>query len=84
MGSKPSKDAEDIAIDRFIQRMLEKSETNCASVPDFIERAMYKKVMRHVLSVLKELVTSVRIEFADHVITLHLNPKIDVPTEIDV
>lgn len=76
MGTRQSKKTREYdAIDRFIDDVILKNkDINCSGVPDFIEKDVYRNILRIVLGNLSEILKSCRIQFLNHVITIHIEP----------
>ena len=62
------------AIDAFVDLLLRDKNVNCRYLPDFLERDIYRNLIRLILGNLTEIVRSVRIKIMNHVITLHIEP----------
>lgn len=75
MGAKQSIPKQKDAIDVFIDEVLLKNkDVNCSLVPDFMEKDVYRNVLRVIIGNITEIVKSCRIEILNHVITVHIDP----------
>ena len=71
----------EIAVKKFVDKILSNVNINQSTIPDAIERSMYEKVFSLLLLNVKEVLETVRIELVDHEVTLTVRPKkITVPT----
>lgn len=77
MSSRASNSAErkqEAAVEAFIDILLKDKKVNCTYVPDFLERDIYRNLIRLILGNLTEILQSVRIQILNHVITIQINP----------
>jgi len=73
-GRSSSLSVEDEAIDSFIETLLRDKKVNCKYLPDFLERDIYRNLIRLIIGNLSEIIRSVRLTILNHVITLHIEP----------
>ena len=64
----------DKTIDNYVDEMLEDEEIN-SSVPDFIEKKMYKKVFKSGIKILKNITDNTKISFMNHNIKIEIEPE---------
>ena len=65
----------EIAVKKFVDKILSNVNINQSTIPDAIERSMYEKVFALLLLNVKEVLETVRIELVDHEVTLTVRPK---------
>jgi hypothetical protein len=66
--------AEDRSIDAFVEGILSNKRLNCFFLPDFVERVIYRNVMRLIVGYFGTVVNSAEIRFANHKLSLSLEP----------
>jgi hypothetical protein len=86
MGSKhsalPKEDNQSkLAIDSFVNLLMQNKHINCTYMPDFIERDIYRNIIIVLLANLREWIRTVRIEILHHVITMNIEPLSSSPPE---
>lgn len=64
MNHPPQNNDRDENIDRFIEEMMESDGINQAWIPDYIERKLYRNILKTVHAHLEQLARSARIEVA--------------------
>lgn len=64
----------DKTIDNYVDEMLEDEEIN-SSVPDFIEKKMYKKVFKSGIKIFKNITDNTKISFMNHNIKIEIEPE---------
>lgn len=64
----------DKTIDDYVDEMLEDEEIN-SSVPDFIEKKMYKKVFKSGIKIFKNITDNTKISFMNHNIKIEIEPE---------
>ena len=72
--ASPQEDAGEAAIDAFIDEILRDSATNMSCVPDTLERAMYRRTFRFLVSAAKKSLLSVSIRALNHEIVMDIRP----------
>jgi hypothetical protein len=69
--------SEDVTPDHIKQlvfTMLQKKDFNLSFVPDSIEAKVYEKIINMTLRELQQLLSTIKIQFLNQEITLHMNP----------
>ena len=75
MGSKPSQQKKKDAVDTFIDEFLMKNkDVNFSAMPDFMEKDIYRNLLRVVIGNLTEILKSCRFQILNHIITIHIEP----------
>ena len=64
----------DKSIDDYVDRMLEDEEIN-SSIPDYIEKKMYKKVFKSGIKIFKNITDNTKISFMNHNIKIEIEPE---------
>jgi len=69
-------------LDELVKKFLDNKDINLTFLPDSIESKIYKKILKMSISEIKHVVSTVKIQFLDHEITLDMHPipKIDLKT----
>lgn len=68
-------DASNERIEQYIDELLADDEINQAFVPDVMERAMYRNVLRLSVRLLERLLRESRVEFLGHTIKFTIEPN---------
>jgi hypothetical protein len=66
--------SEDAAIAEFVDRLLQNTDINNSCIPDRFERQLYCHIIKMIIANLKEASKTFRLEFLNHVITIHVAP----------
>ncbi len=64
----------DKTIDNYVDEMLKDEEIN-SSIPDFIEKKMYKKVFKSGITIFKNITDNTKISFMNHNIKIDIEPE---------
>jgi hypothetical protein len=65
----------DTAIEAFVAERLEDDDINNKFIPDFIEKRLYKNMMKFILQIVLVTVRKTKIELFGHEIAMTLRPS---------
>lgn len=68
---------DDDILDRIITEHLEEKDNNNAFIPDFVEKGIYKNVLKLLLNIMATGLRSVEIQVLGHVIDIKLRPIVE-------
>lgn len=61
-------------FDELVKKFLDNKDINLTFLPDSIESKIYKKLLKMGISEIKQLVSTVKIQFLDFEITMDMHP----------
>jgi hypothetical protein len=61
-------------VKQLITTMLQNKDLNLSFVPDSIEEKIYEKIINTILTEVQQLLTTVKVQFLNQEITLHMKP----------
>jgi hypothetical protein len=61
-------------ISNFVDDLLDNKEVNMSYLPDGIEKQIYKNLLVYGLNIVKEVISTSKIEIAGHEITFNIKP----------
>ena len=65
---------EEKAINEIVDRYLKDELVNSKFIPDFIEKRLYRNILKLVTGILKDTIENAEIEILGHKITLSMTP----------
>ena len=68
------KETEPDLFDELVKKFLDNKDINLTFLPDSIESKIYKKILKMGISEIKQVVSTVKIQFLDFEITLDMHP----------
>ena len=71
--SSPEKISSD-DIKKLVFKILQNKDLNLSFVPDSIEAKIYEKILSMTINEIHQILSTVKIQFLDQEITLHMNP----------
>jgi hypothetical protein len=71
--SSPEKISSD-DIKQLVFKILQNKDLNLSFVPDSIEAKIYEKILSMTINEIHQILSTVKIQFLDQEITLHMNP----------
>jgi hypothetical protein len=75
--SNTNKKTEEISsdqINQFVAKMLQNKDVNLSFVPDSMEAKIYQKLLTITIQELHQILATVKIQFLNQEITIHMNP----------
>lgn len=75
--SNTNKKTEEISSDQvyqFVAKMLQNKDLNLSFVPDSLEAKIYEKILTMTIQELHQILATVKIQFLNQEITIHMNP----------
>lgn len=73
-GKQRKASADDIAIEQYIDRLLQNAAVNNACIPDHFERRMYASLLQVLVGNLKHACDTFELRFLNYKITIHVEP----------
>ena len=61
-------------INQFVAKMLQNKDVNLSFVPDSMEAKIYEKLLTMTIQELHQILATVKIQFLNQEITIHMNP----------
>lgn len=69
-----SNENEEKAINEIVERYLKNEHVNSTFIPDFIEKRLYRNMLKLVTGILKDTIKNTNVEVLGHKITLSMTP----------
>ncbi len=67
-------DIEDIVLENMVKRYLNDEHINSKFIPDFIEKKLYKNILKILIGILKDTMENAEINVLDHKIKFTIEP----------
>jgi len=65
----------DEILDSIVDRYMKNDLINNPAIPDWIERKMYKNVLKMTIGIASDTINNSEFEFLGHIISLNVRPK---------
>ncbi len=72
---------EDIVIENLVKRYLQDEHINSKLIPDFIEKKLYRNVLKIITGILKDTIENAEVTVLDHRIKFIIEPIIEPVTQ---
>ena len=72
--SKRSKTSDEIAIEQYVDQLLQNSSVNSSCIPDQFERRMYASLFHVLVGNLQHACETFELKFLNYKITIHVEP----------